>query len=149
MLEEPDLRSLKKKWLEALRSGEYQQGEGHLFENDTYCCLGVLCKIAGATFGGEHPVIRETEEGEGYPTTATAAAYLSPEVWAEEDELPEPMREYFGLGDRVHGHLIEMNDGKVFGAEMVDRKTFPEIADWIETHDLKTGDELSGSSERK
>jgi len=33
-----------KEWIEALRSGEYQQGKHMLKVNDdTYCCLGVLC----------------------------------------------------------------------------------------------------------
>ena len=31
-----------KKWLEALRSGEYEQGKGFLKTEDGYCCLGVL-----------------------------------------------------------------------------------------------------------
>ena len=40
----------KKKWVEALRSGEYKQGKGHLRNEvmdaeDTFCCLGVLCDI--------------------------------------------------------------------------------------------------------
>jgi len=33
-----------KEWIEALRSGEYQQGKYSLKINeDIYCCLGVLC----------------------------------------------------------------------------------------------------------
>ena len=40
-----------KKWVKALRSGEYQQGEGELCREDDivgdceYCCLGVACDI--------------------------------------------------------------------------------------------------------
>lgn len=40
-----------KKWVKALRSGEYQQGEGELCREDEiggereYCCLGVACDI--------------------------------------------------------------------------------------------------------
>lgn len=149
MVVEPDLRSLKKKWVEALRSGEYQQGEGHLFDGNTYCCLGVLCRVAGAEFGGVHPVIREDEEAGSYPTTATASAYISPEVWAEEDEFPEPMREHFGLGYRVHGLLIEMNDGKGMPPDKIGQKPFSEIADWIETHDLQTGLPITSSADAK
>jgi hypothetical protein len=38
---------VKKAWLAALRSGEYQQGKGVLrSENDRFCCLGVLCDLA-------------------------------------------------------------------------------------------------------
>ena len=39
---------LKKVWVEALRSGEYKQGKGMLYRpEETHCCLGVLCKVAG------------------------------------------------------------------------------------------------------
>ncbi len=44
---------VKKQWLEALRSGNYQQCQERLCTNSTpeneqrsYCCLGVLCDIA-------------------------------------------------------------------------------------------------------
>lgn len=37
---------IKKKWVEALRSGKYKQGEGYLRSaDDKFCCLGVLCDI--------------------------------------------------------------------------------------------------------
>lgn len=40
----------KKKWVKALRSGEYRQGQGQLINitsagNVNYCCLGVACSI--------------------------------------------------------------------------------------------------------
>lgn len=35
----------KKKWLQALRSGEYEQTTGCLSDENGYCCLGVLCEI--------------------------------------------------------------------------------------------------------
>jgi hypothetical protein len=38
---------IKKKWVEALRSGKYKQGIGRLKGNDEFCCLGVLCDISG------------------------------------------------------------------------------------------------------
>lgn len=45
---------LKQRWIEALRSGDYEQGKGYLrvgeydqFGNERYryCCLGVLCNL--------------------------------------------------------------------------------------------------------
>jgi len=37
---------IKKKWVDALRSGEYKQGRGNLRPTeDTHCCLGVLCDL--------------------------------------------------------------------------------------------------------
>ena len=37
----------RKKWVNALRSGEYRQAKERLFDGDAYCCLGVLCRVAG------------------------------------------------------------------------------------------------------
>lgn len=43
-------QEIKKEWVEALRSGEYVQGQRRLHEivdeEHKYCCLGVLCEIA-------------------------------------------------------------------------------------------------------
>jgi len=41
---------LKAKWVEALRSGKYQQTTNYLKSDNGYCCLGVLCDIQGADF---------------------------------------------------------------------------------------------------
>src|SRR5690348_18296721 len=40
-------QEIKKKWVKALRSGEYKQGTSLLYNsaNETYCCLGVLCDL--------------------------------------------------------------------------------------------------------
>lgn len=40
-------KAFKKKWLKALRSGKYKQGQGLLKEHGEYCCLGVACVVAG------------------------------------------------------------------------------------------------------
>lgn len=44
-------RDIKAAWVTALRSGEFKQGRGALFGSDdqgnpSYCCLGVLSKLA-------------------------------------------------------------------------------------------------------
>ena len=33
-------------WVKALRSDEFEQGEGALRHGDKYCCLGVACELA-------------------------------------------------------------------------------------------------------
>lgn len=43
-------KAIKKRWLEALRSGEYKQGRNYLKATDKngvdrFCCLGVLCDL--------------------------------------------------------------------------------------------------------
>ena len=44
---------IKAQWLTALRSGDYQQGQGYLRQGDQYCCLGVLCDLYGKAVGPE------------------------------------------------------------------------------------------------
>ena len=45
---------VKKQWVEALRSGKYEQGIGvlrrHNDGEDQYCCLGVLCDLYTKAF---------------------------------------------------------------------------------------------------
>ena len=36
------------KWIAALESGKYPKGSGYLKRDGKYCCLGVLCELAGA-----------------------------------------------------------------------------------------------------
>jgi hypothetical protein len=38
---------LKAQWVAALRSGDYKQGRYRLQEADGFCCMGVLCVVAG------------------------------------------------------------------------------------------------------
>lgn len=42
---------LKAKWIEALRSGKYQQAKARLRTAESrFCCLGVLAEVQGATW---------------------------------------------------------------------------------------------------
>lgn len=38
-------KSIKNKWIKALKSGEYRQARGKLKRGSRMCCLGVLCDI--------------------------------------------------------------------------------------------------------
>jgi hypothetical protein len=40
-------QKIKKKWIEALRSGEYEQTHGQLSHDNKFCCLGVLMCVQG------------------------------------------------------------------------------------------------------
>lgn len=53
----------KKLWVEALLSGKYTQGHGHLAPCDgQFCCLGVACDISGLS----EWVLDEDDDAEDY-----------------------------------------------------------------------------------
>jgi hypothetical protein len=99
---------VKKRWVEALRSGEYKQGREALRTTDNeFCCLGVLCDIVGVewTLGAGREY--------GHYGRPQKVAYPDKRVY-----------EACGLDDSHEGTLVKMNDDA--------GKTFTEIADWIE-----------------
>lgn len=114
-------RVVKKKWVEALRSGKFEQGQGALCKNGKYCCLGVLSELAlreGKTdkWVGEHGTIfygkRRGSWSSGFtPATVTRWAGLP-----DDDPLV-----YLDKDGRVD--LAALNDGG---------HTFAEIADLID-----------------
>ena len=53
---------LKAKWVEALRSGEYKQARLMLEDDGRFCCLGVLCKVAGLDTGDSGPTYRRLDK---------------------------------------------------------------------------------------
>jgi hypothetical protein len=92
--------SIKAQWLAALRGKEYKQGRNQLHHTDdnTFCCLGVLCDI-------QSPAGRGTWYGAmGFP--------------------PPELRAGLFMGDC--GRLSRLND--------VERKSFREIADYVEAN---------------
>ncbi len=38
-------KEIKARWVEALRSGNYEQGRYNLRHQNQFCCLGVLCDV--------------------------------------------------------------------------------------------------------
>lgn len=105
---------LKKRWVEALRSGEYEQGTGHLRTKDEkFCCLGVLGDVAGYDW----------EESPG-PYLLNAKGSKSGGL------LPAVLNAELGIPSDIEIQLSNMNDG----AEGYRPSTFEEIADYIEEH---------------
>jgi hypothetical protein len=110
--------ALKRKWVEALRSGEYEQGQGKLrkVENGrTYhCCLGVLCEVA------EIPHIKmHMDEGvaiHGYVFRGVTSRSTA--------TLPYNFVNQHFSSENDPWKLIELNDAG---------KSFEEIADYIES----------------
>lgn len=106
----------KKKWVEALRSGNYQQGEGAL-KADTedglvYCCLGVLCEIMVNDKAWQ---LQETSTGPIYGLMNRNTAYL-----------PDFIR------DEVFNHTADASIDMILAQANDAGASFDEIADWIE-----------------
>lgn len=92
-----------RKWVAALRSGKYEQTTSFLYDNGRYCCLGVLCEIAGI----QH-------EGRFFD--------------GEDNFLPARAKDWIGVFDS--DPLIGPNEASALNDEH--GKTFSEIADLIE-----------------
>lgn len=112
-------------WLKALRSGDYQKGQGALrTSNGKYCCLGVLCEIAG--------VPREDRQNESsrYDVTDHGSNYST-------SYMPDRIADYFGIRIALNFKNLVMLDGGKFEniAEINDSTlgySFEQIANIIE-----------------
>ncbi len=109
---------IKALWLQALRGGEYEQGQRRLRSGDQFCCLGVLCDLAG-----KHGIGKwngDAFKADGYQLVSTVLP--SPVAdWADLDELDPRIGKY---GVSIY------NDGSA--DYDIDPRTFAEIADLIE-----------------
>lgn len=63
-------QALIDKWLAALRGSDYQQGQGYLHYSedgtDKFCCLGVLCDLAGTEWQGHQRPLVDNDTGRQY-----------------------------------------------------------------------------------
>lgn len=108
---------LKAKWLEALRSGKYQQAHGTLKDiHGAMCCLGVACDIIDPGAWNIAPTKHDDTEGFGW--NDNSPAYVT-----------APIR-HLGITSNQAMMLAKMNDGN----EHYRRHSFAEIADWIEAN---------------
>ena len=136
--------AFKKIWLDALRSGEYEQGRDRLRIEDTFCCLGVACDlieplgwdydddpnldtmVVREVFVDGLPGIVEIEVpswGDFGSTDTGVLPFLPEQVPTNGKDVPEEVARYtnFNPGDLIAG----MNDTG---------RTFAQIADWIEAN---------------
>lgn len=105
-----DLKDLKQKWLNALRSGEYLQGRGSLSSDNRHCCLGVLCDIIDPS-GWSEPRIDSSKH-----------LHFSYKGEFDRYSLPPALSYDLGLAD-IEDSLAKLND---------EGYSFQEIADHIE-----------------
>lgn len=97
---------LKARWIEALRSGRYEQGSGRLRSyRNTFCCLGVLCDVLDPT--------RWDAKRTVYAEWNTAS-------------LDQRLLDEVDINYVTQDRLIALNDS--------DHKNFDEIASWIEEY---------------
>lgn len=104
----------KTTWLEALRSGNFEQTTSKLQdEKGCNCCLGVLARVQDIKFKssvyGQSFNFGEVVDHEG--------DYISNYC---------PPDGFCGISPDVQEHLVNMND--------VEKKSFDEIADYIEAN---------------
>lgn len=122
---------IKAQWLAALRSGEYRQGKHvlHNVDENTYCCLGVLCDLAvkAAATVADETVYNGTITGE-------ATKFGQPDENACADGvtvLPYAVMEWAGISsenpwtsEAGESELAQLNDDYDY--------KFPQLADVIE-----------------
>ena len=65
-----------RKWVKALRSGEFKQANDVLRDGGAYCCLGVACVLRHRESGESYPDL--TGHGEHLKTDGAAGNWLLP-----------------------------------------------------------------------
>jgi hypothetical protein len=108
-----------KKWVAALRSGNYKQGKSWLRKGDQFCCLGVACELA-------------VEEGVIEPGLVISGGV---QKYAGQDSyLPLPVQDWLGLSNY---EAVYLEDPKERATSLTikndkDCLSFEQIADIIE-----------------
>lgn len=113
--------NLKNEWIIALRSGEFKQGRASLFNpnNNSYCCLGVLCKILGATMYHEDCLDKSVLLKSTGEVLSGGGALLT-----------QSFQRRIGLTDDVCSKLTYKND--FMDSNNIHRYSFDDIANYIE-----------------
>jgi hypothetical protein len=132
-----------RKWLTALRSGDYTQGTGVLRNKDNcFCCLGVAIDIFNKDTGFGEWQVNEHHGGADY----RYATPLLPEQIGEGHEevfqynsgsLSTVVREYYDLGDHGLSANYKGDEASLINMNDFEGKSFLEIADIIEKTFLK------------
>lgn len=126
-----------KKWVAALRSGDWKQGHFRLQRcngEDQFCCLGVAVRL----YMEEHPGALTEERERDRIRAASVGAYVRfalPGGGAWANDLPTPVREWLGL-DSSNGAYYTVSRVTVAHSLASDNdqgQTFEQIADIIES----------------
>ena len=124
-----------KKWVAALRSGEYQQTVGWLRDSQGYCCLGVACDL----YAQEHPEcswLAPAHTPEDAAIKTMSRTFVTPRGKSNLG-LPEDVQKWLCLRD-CNGSFFDaaLLASYVCLASLNDsgKYSFKQIADIIEAH---------------
>jgi hypothetical protein len=108
-------REHRRQWAEALRSGKYQQGIGRLRrDDDCFCPLGVACDLYDPQAWCLRPNNRDF-------------------TWRDRVQFPPPeISEWIGSDFELERRIFTAND--------VELRSFPEIADMIDAYSPQNSD---------
>jgi len=127
-------REIRDKWCAKLRDPTTKQTTNYLINKFGQCCLGVLSEVMGVKMNPEHT--RQYDYTEWTESYSDGDFNVSAEERAKEfdEELPpEAFAKSIGLTYENMMTLSRMNDGGENPRTVEgERKTFPEIADYIE-----------------
>ncbi len=107
-----------KKWVAALRSGEYEQGHNALRTENTYCCLGVACDLWAKENNIEW--IKTSVAPHGF-------AIINEHQFGV---LPNEVKDWLGLVN-IEGR--NRNNNPLWVQNDSDNQSFEQIADFIES----------------
>lgn len=105
-----------KRWIRWLRETDFEQTDGELREDDSFCCLGIACHYSTKMKRKK----RFEADKIHYQFTETNDEHYG--------YLPADFRRWVGLTYDEELELMEMND---------EGKSFDEIADWLEENVYK------------
>jgi hypothetical protein len=123
-------KDIAQKWIDALRSGKYQQGRGFLHSNKGMCCLGVLCDLFDPKGWHEGEEVTSTS----IPDTTLYYGYEAGQGSTSSHYLPGSVVSWAGLHNSFGVHVFAADKLTIDLANVNDQpdSTFAQIADLIE-----------------
>ena len=134
---------IAKQWVDALKSGTYQQGQGKLHATDIngacmYCCLGVLCDLYMQQNPDELDVKVVTRKDAAYPQEYSQLSIGDASLTVYDNDslvLPLRVREWAGISDPIGRFVNAESHAADSLAELNDHgMSFAALADVITEH---------------
>jgi len=105
-------KEIAKKWVKALRSGKYKQGDGYLKEYNSknqprHCCLGVLCELYNDAMKKNHKKCLNVRIKQNTYTTHSNGIVVFNN---KPQSLPLVVRKWAGIKDETGEFIIKKKD---------------------------------------